>query len=106
MSWAFVMKHDIERMVSMVGSRPVIYFFLNVFIDQLGVEKGWWFIFYFIYFSFLSLFLSLLFFLGDEVHTSQSIHTRGSLDGSVAMIAWIGDSMFQSLNSAIIRINI
>ncbi len=23
-SWAFVMKHDIERIVSMVGSRPVI----------------------------------------------------------------------------------
>lgn len=50
MSWAFVMKHDIERMMSMVGSRPVVYFFLNVCIDQLGVEKRWWFIFYFIYF--------------------------------------------------------
>lgn len=35
----------------------------------------------------------------DGCVTSQSIHTRGSLDGSVAMIAWIGDSMFRSLNS-------
>lgn len=47
------------------------------------------------------------FFLGEETCqggidgcvTSQSIHTRGSLDGSVAMIASIGDSMFRSLNS-------
>ena len=26
-SWAFVMKHDIERMVSLAGSRPVIYIY-------------------------------------------------------------------------------
>lgn len=36
MSWAFVMKHDIERMVSMVGSRPVIYFFLKCVSRSAG----------------------------------------------------------------------
>lgn len=50
-SWAFVMKHDIERMVSIVGSRPVICFDIYIlevkiffFLFFLGEMRNvqWW----------------------------------------------------------------